>query len=223
MTDFVTLGCPSCGGRLQITSDLDRFACAYCGTEHLVRRGQGVVSLEPVVEHLANIQAGIENVNQGIASVNHGIGEVHQDMGHVKEGIGNVHQGVDKTASELAIQRLRPELEQLNRQYLQQCRIKPSGGGFMFGCGLTIVILMALGGIAAIFLFVAFQHEQEAEAFLLALIPIAFLFFVGLILFIVGIVRKSGVKRAHRDKLSAMHQQLQAKRAEIQRHYDIIG
>ena len=93
----------------------------------------------------------------------------------------------------------------------------------MFGCGLTTVILMTLGGLAAIVLFVVFQHEQEAGAFLLALIPIALVFFVGLVLFIVGIVRRSGVKRAHRSKLNALQGQLQAKRAEIQRHYDIIG
>ena len=50
MADFVTLTCPSCGGKLQLTPDLNRFACAYCGHEHVVRRGVVVVSLSPVVE-----------------------------------------------------------------------------------------------------------------------------------------------------------------------------
>jgi hypothetical protein len=81
MADFVTLTCPSCGGKLQITSDLDRFACGYCGTEHVVRRGGGVVSLAPVVE-----------------------------------GLKEVKVGVDKTASELAIQRLRQDIAELEKR-----------------------------------------------------------------------------------------------------------
>lgn len=49
MSDFMTLTCPTCGGKLQITEDIDRFACAYCGSEHIVRRSGGVVSLKPVM------------------------------------------------------------------------------------------------------------------------------------------------------------------------------
>lgn len=48
MSDFITLSCPSCGGKLQITDDIDRFACAHCGSEHIVRRSGGIVSLKPV-------------------------------------------------------------------------------------------------------------------------------------------------------------------------------
>ena len=81
MADFVTLSCPSCGGKLQVTPDLDRFACAHCGNEHVVRRGGGVVSLAPIVE-----------------------------------GIDKVRAGVDKTASELAIQRLKEEIPVLRHR-----------------------------------------------------------------------------------------------------------
>lgn len=56
MPDFVTLSCPNCGGKLQITSDVERFACAHCGKEHLVQRGMGTISLKPVVEKLDAIQ-----------------------------------------------------------------------------------------------------------------------------------------------------------------------
>lgn len=48
LADFVTLTCPTCGGKLQITPDLDHFACGHCGNEHVVRRAGGVVSLRPV-------------------------------------------------------------------------------------------------------------------------------------------------------------------------------
>lgn len=38
MADFITLSCPSCRAKLQITDDIDRFACLHCDNEHLVRR-----------------------------------------------------------------------------------------------------------------------------------------------------------------------------------------
>jgi hypothetical protein len=82
MPDFITLSCPSCGHKLQITSDIDRFACAACGNEHIVNRSGGIVTLKPVIE-----------------------------------GITKVQIGVDKTASELAINRLERELAELEKEY----------------------------------------------------------------------------------------------------------
>ena len=60
MPDFVSLTCPSCGGKLQITDDIDRFACGHCGNEHIVRRSGGIVALAPAVEGLERIQLGTE-------------------------------------------------------------------------------------------------------------------------------------------------------------------
>jgi predicted RNA-binding Zn-ribbon protein involved in translation (DUF1610 family) len=84
MAEFITLSCPSCGGRLEITKDIERFACAHCGNEHVVRRAGGIVSLAPVVAGLKQVQA-----------------------------------GVDKTASELAIKRLRGEIGELRDELWQ--------------------------------------------------------------------------------------------------------
>ena len=50
MLDFITLSCPSCGHKLQITDDIDRFACATCGNEYIVYRSGGVVTLKPVMD-----------------------------------------------------------------------------------------------------------------------------------------------------------------------------
>jgi len=75
MTDFVTLTCPSCGGKLQITNDIEQFVCGHCGNEHIVRRGGGIIALAPVIESIKKVQT-----------------------------------GTDKTASELAIKRLKEEL-----------------------------------------------------------------------------------------------------------------
>lgn len=81
MAEFATLTCPSCGAKLQVSNDLNRFACAHCGNEHVVNRNGGVVSLSPVVEELKGVRA-----------------------------------GVDKTASELAIRRLKEEIADLHDQ-----------------------------------------------------------------------------------------------------------
>jgi len=78
---LITLSCPSCGGKLQITSDMDRFACGHCGNEHIVRRSGGTISLAPVVE-----------------------------------GLKYVQKGVDRTASELAIVRLKSEINELTEE-----------------------------------------------------------------------------------------------------------
>ena len=69
MTDFVSLTCPSCGGRLKITNDIERFACAYCGSEHIVKRGEGVISLSPVVEGLDKIRSGVDKTASELAIV----------------------------------------------------------------------------------------------------------------------------------------------------------
>ncbi len=45
MADLMTLNCPTCGGRLQITNDVDRFVCAHCGNAHIIDPGVRVESL----------------------------------------------------------------------------------------------------------------------------------------------------------------------------------
>jgi hypothetical protein len=81
MVDFVTLTCPSCGGDLQITQEINRFACNHCGKEHIVNRTGNIIFLKPVIEE-----------------------------------IGKVRMGVDKTASELALQRLQPEINRMKSE-----------------------------------------------------------------------------------------------------------
>jgi DNA-directed RNA polymerase subunit RPC12/RpoP len=65
--EFVTLSCPSCGGRLQITANIDRFACTHCGQEHLVKRAGGIVSLSPVVDALKKVELGVDKTASELA------------------------------------------------------------------------------------------------------------------------------------------------------------
>ena len=67
MPAFITLSCPSCGGKLQLTDRIERFACSYCGQEHVVNRGGGIVSLSPVVEGMKNIQKGVDKTASELA------------------------------------------------------------------------------------------------------------------------------------------------------------
>jgi hypothetical protein len=82
MADFVTLTCPTCGGKLQITNDVERFACGYCGNEHIVKRSGGIVSLSPVVEGLSKVQAGVDKTASELAIVrlNGEIGQISSQL-----------------------------------------------------------------------------------------------------------------------------------------------
>jgi len=45
MADLITLNCPTCGGNLQVTNDVERFVCAHCGNAHIIDPGVRVESL----------------------------------------------------------------------------------------------------------------------------------------------------------------------------------
>lgn len=54
---MLKLSCKSCGAKLELTDDIDRFACAHCGSEWLVNRSGGIVSLKAVEESIKKIEA----------------------------------------------------------------------------------------------------------------------------------------------------------------------
>jgi predicted RNA-binding Zn-ribbon protein involved in translation (DUF1610 family) len=106
-SDFISLNCPNCGGRLEITADMERFACGHCGSEHLVRRSDGAVSLAPVVDGLKQV---VSKFDQALA-------------------------GSDRMAAEQTIARLKKEIPELERQvniaqerYRSASRVSSSGG-----------------------------------------------------------------------------------------------
>ena len=105
MDDFVSLTCPNCGGKLQVSTTIDRFACIYCGNEYIVNRGEGIIFLQPVVE-----------------------------------GLKKVHSGVDKTASELAIQRLSEEIATLE---ITKSEEKGVWLGSNYGWGGAFIFMLA--------------------------------------------------------------------------------
>ncbi len=46
MGDLITLNCPSCGGKLEVDENTSLLTCEHCGTEHIVNRAGGSVTLE---------------------------------------------------------------------------------------------------------------------------------------------------------------------------------
>lgn len=71
MPDFISLTCPTCGGKLQITPDIERFACAHCGNEHLARRATGVVTLAPVVGSMDGLRRATDRTATELAIRRH--------------------------------------------------------------------------------------------------------------------------------------------------------
>jgi|GEM_PF-3279439 len=67
MTDFVTLTCPNCDGKLEIKNDIERFACSYCGNGYLVKRGGGIVSIIPITDEIKKIQTSVDNTAAELA------------------------------------------------------------------------------------------------------------------------------------------------------------
>ncbi len=83
--EFITLSCPSCGGKLQITNDIERFACSNCGTEHIVKRSGGIVSLSPVIDVMQGVKSGVDRTAAELAIMRH-----EKDLKELQEKMGQL-------------------------------------------------------------------------------------------------------------------------------------
>jgi len=63
----IRLRCPNCGANLQIFDDMSRFACAYCGSEQIVERRGGTVSLKLIAEAISKVQRGTDKTAAELA------------------------------------------------------------------------------------------------------------------------------------------------------------
>ena len=123
--DFITLSCPSCGGRLNITSDVNRFACQFCGHEHIVRRNDGMVSLEPVMKEL--------NANINLVGI----------------GVNKLGFSSEKQVAEQSIARLKGEIAEINKilgSYMDGQQTAMILGMVMGMIGVGLIIGAIIGG-----------------------------------------------------------------------------
>jgi DNA-directed RNA polymerase subunit RPC12/RpoP len=142
MADFVTLSCPNCGGKLEITSDVERFACAYCGQEQLVNRGRGIVTLKPVLDQLTSVKQSVER---------------------------NV-EASERVANELALQRIRKEKAEAEvalEATLQPIRKQSSSATSNLGWGIILIVLGVI-----VFVGNLSNNAGNALVFLIIALPI---------------------------------------------------
>jgi ribosomal protein S27AE len=65
--NLLTLNCPNCGAGLEISPDMESFACGYCGSQQRVERRGGTVSLKLVTDAIAKVQAGTDRTASELA------------------------------------------------------------------------------------------------------------------------------------------------------------
>lgn len=121
MPDFVNMTCPNCAGHLQIPPDVDRLACIHCGTELVVKRGGGIVILNPVVGSAAKIQPADEPVASDQAPSGPAVPEqvVSQEVASqqvVSEPVVPDRAASGQAASDQTIPRLEGEIAALSQQ-----------------------------------------------------------------------------------------------------------
>lgn len=63
----INLKCTNCGANLEITSDMNLFACGYCGSQQLVERKGGTISLKKVTEAIEKVQVGTDKTAAELA------------------------------------------------------------------------------------------------------------------------------------------------------------
>lgn len=105
MNEFIALTCPTCGGKLEIGNGIERFACSYCGNEHLVNRQGNIVYLSPVVDGLQSIQVGTDKTASELAIV-----RLNKEINEIGEAIKNVRQ---KIVYALSYQRAEREIRDI--------------------------------------------------------------------------------------------------------------
>ena len=178
MSSSIVLTCPACGGKLEITNDIERFACAHCGREHVVRRGAGIVSLSPVVD-----------------------------------AIKKVETGVDKTASELAIARLQREIDDLENGihefWASNPPTPPSLVGYALGIFGVILTMIALANI----------QDNGLGSLALGIVMTG----SGFLWIYVKSVMNRGRERELEEQLEPICEQLAEKRAEQEKHRQVVS
>jgi DNA-directed RNA polymerase subunit RPC12/RpoP/Flp pilus assembly protein TadB len=63
----ISLKCANCGANLQITPEMETFACGYCGASQIVSRSGGTISLKLLGEAITRVQAGTDKTAAELA------------------------------------------------------------------------------------------------------------------------------------------------------------
>lgn len=92
---FVGLNCTNCGAKLDVYDDMARFACGYCGTEMIVQRRGGTISLKGVAEAIKKVQVGTDKTAAELALVrlNEELKALTEESVKLKAGTSSTSRG----------------------------------------------------------------------------------------------------------------------------------
>jgi hypothetical protein len=88
MSDLISLSCRSCRAKSQVTKDLESFACSSCGSEHIVKRSGGIVSLSPVVGAIKEVKPGFDKIAAELALI-----KLKKDLIDLNNDLENLQKG----------------------------------------------------------------------------------------------------------------------------------
>ena len=62
--DKLILNCSQCGGRLEVTEDIELFKCEYCGMPYMVERSGGTVQIIELRQRLGALEEGVSALSE---------------------------------------------------------------------------------------------------------------------------------------------------------------
>jgi predicted RNA-binding Zn-ribbon protein involved in translation (DUF1610 family) len=194
MPDLISLLCPSCGGKLQVSPNATSLTCQHCGNEHMVKHEPGGVTLEA---YARCPQCGRNDKSEKVTAV---IGSQSQEISGLEQknevfidGQGRQQvftHSVPFTRKQISIlgQRLTPPAEPQFGPVLQAQGInsvnKPSstGGILAITGGAILLIVSACSLLGGISIFVSSSDAQATDAAMMAIVGLA----VSILTFLVG-------------------------------------
>jgi hypothetical protein len=96
MDKAIAMGCPNCGACLEITSDVETFACAYCGSTINVTRHGGTVSLKQLEQAINGIKTSTDRIAAELA-----LKRLGDELGEVTSEILTAELNVEKAPFDL--------------------------------------------------------------------------------------------------------------------------
>lgn len=97
-SEIINLTCPSCGGKLQISNDIDRFTCGYCGNEQMVIRSGGAITLAPVIDEIRHVSRGVDKTASELA-----IARLDREISDLRSEQAFLYSGYKKESAGFAI------------------------------------------------------------------------------------------------------------------------
>jgi predicted RNA-binding Zn-ribbon protein involved in translation (DUF1610 family) len=188
----LTLACPTCGGKLQVTPEITRFACIYCGNEHIVRRGDGKTFIEPVLRELQAVRQDIDYVQQA------GVEVIRQANGTVQAA-----QAAQNSAAYLAqrgtlMQQISLLERSLDDKKKEKTQLEKGNGYTLIGIGVGLFLSVFI-------LYFALESTDETLALTFAML----VGLSGAACFILGIIKT--IAFGHKKpKFNALNREIDA-------------